>query len=157
MAHALTGPCAFFRLRGRTELLFGGDRCRDGLTTKRASLRIRGEAHIATRRLAVVTAELIARVDGLPVVLLERERIFPVPAGGNGSTGRRPNGRRALSARERARVERETAAVHTAVLPRSIRAMLDDAELTVGTFFAAAASAEEDAEIRAALAAGGLL
>jgi hypothetical protein len=47
--------------------------------------------------------------------------------------------------------------VHTAVLPRSIRGMLDGCEPVVGTFFAAAATVEEDAEIRAALAAGGLL
>jgi hypothetical protein len=104
-----------------------------------------------------MTAELIARVDGLPAVLLERERIFPASPRRNGATGRPVNRRKRLSARERARVERETAAVHTAVLPRSIRGMLDGRDPVVGTFFAAAAPAEEDAEIRAALAAGGLL
>jgi hypothetical protein len=62
---------------------------------------------------------LLARVDGLPAVLLERERIYPAP---NGSAG---GSRRTLSARERARVERQTAAVHTAELPLALRRELD--------------------------------
>lgn len=63
---------------------------------------------------------LLARVDGLPEVLLERERIYPVPANGAG------NGRKPLSAKQRARIERQTAAVHTAVLPRSARRLLGE-------------------------------
>ena len=101
-----------------------------------------------------MTTAQLARVDGLPAVLLERERIFPAPAGRDGHEA---NGRTRLSAKQKARVERDAAAVHTAVLPRSMRMLLNGREPVVGTFFAAAGLAEEDAEIRAALAAGGLL
>ena len=92
---------------------------------------------------------LLARVDGLPVTLLDREVVWPNPTPARN--------RRRLPAGRRARIERETAVVHAAVVPSSVRAMLDGCEPVVGTFFAAAATVEEDAEIREALAAGGLL
>jgi hypothetical protein len=53
---------------------------------------------------------LMARVDGLPVQLLERERVWP-------ATNRKTRCRRDLSARERARIERQTAVVHDCQVP----------------------------------------
>jgi hypothetical protein len=53
---------------------------------------------------------LTARVDGLPVQLLERERVWPMA----NTKGRC---RRALSARERARIARQTAVVHDCQMP----------------------------------------
>jgi hypothetical protein len=50
---------------------------------------------------------LIARTDGLPDVLLERERVWPVTAPTRSRTRSK-----APSARERARIERQTAVVH---------------------------------------------
>ena len=53
---------------------------------------------------------LMARVDGLPVQLIERERVWPAA-----DTSRRC--RRELSSRERARIERQTAVVHDCQMP----------------------------------------
>jgi hypothetical protein len=81
---------------------------------------------------------LMARVDGLPMVLLEREQVWPAPASASGR-------RKALSARQRARIERRTAAVHEGSVPRWARAL-------------AASEAEElRLEIRGELARAGLL
>jgi len=55
-----------------------------------------------------MVTQLIARVDGLPVTLLERERIWPPPAA---------PGPRLLPARSRRRIDRQTAAVHQCRLP----------------------------------------
>jgi hypothetical protein len=84
---------------------------------------------------------LIARTDGLPAVLLERERIWPVtvpPAA--------PRAKRAPSARERARIERQTAVVRECRLPACVRAA-----------YLAQLAEQERAEIRSELAAAGLL
>ena len=53
---------------------------------------------------------LIARVDGLPVTLLDREVVWPVSSSPARSSG-------TLSARQRARIERQTAVVHECRLP----------------------------------------
>ena len=53
---------------------------------------------------------LMARVDGLPVQLLEPERVWPV-------ADRKERCRRPLSARERARIDRQTAVVHDCQMP----------------------------------------
>jgi hypothetical protein len=53
---------------------------------------------------------LMARVDGLPVQLLGRERVWPF-------ADRAPRCRRELSARERARIARQTAVVHDCQMP----------------------------------------
>jgi hypothetical protein len=53
---------------------------------------------------------LMARVDGLPVQLLEPERVWP-------TADRKASCRRELSARERARIERQTAVVHDCQMP----------------------------------------
>jgi hypothetical protein len=53
---------------------------------------------------------LMARVDGLPAQLLERERVWT-------ALERPPRCRRELSARERARIERQTAVVHDCQMP----------------------------------------
>ena len=53
---------------------------------------------------------LMARVDGLPVQLLEPERVWP-------TAHRKARCRRELSARERARIERQTAVVHDCQMP----------------------------------------
>jgi hypothetical protein len=47
--------------------------------------------------------ELIARVDGLPVTLLDRQVVWPIPA------GERNGGRRPTSSKRRARIERPAA------------------------------------------------
>jgi hypothetical protein len=78
---------------------------------------------------------LMARVDGLPVQLLERQQVWP-------TTDRTPRARRELSARERARIERQTAVVHECRLPRWARALVDETERE---------------EIRSELTAAGLL
>ena len=84
---------------------------------------------------------LIARADGLPAVLLDRERVWPVtaPAGS-------PRRRKAPSARERARIERQTAAVRECRLPACVRAA-----------YLAQLAEQERSEIRSELAAAGLL
>ena len=53
---------------------------------------------------------LMARVDGLPVQLLDRQRVWP-------AADRAAQCRRELSAGERARVERQTAVVHDCGMP----------------------------------------
>jgi hypothetical protein len=83
---------------------------------------------------------LLARVDGLPTTLLDRQVVWPLPhparAGKRGS----------LSAGRRARIERQTAVVHAADrLPASVRALL--AEAAIGA---------ERLEIRSDLAREGL-
>jgi hypothetical protein len=80
---------------------------------------------------------LLARVDGLPVTLLDRQVVWPVPR----SAARRP-----LSAKRRARVERQTAVVHAGALPAWARALVADQ----------AAEAERN-EIHSELAHAGLL
>ena len=81
--------------------------------------------------------QLIARVDGLPVSLLERQVVWPAPDGGRGRSG--------LSPRLRARIERQTAVVHECRLPGWARALAEQqADL-------------ERVEIRAELVAAGLL
>ena len=47
---------------------------------------------------------LLARVDGLPVTLLDRQVVWPIPA------GERNGRRRPISSKERARIERQAAA-----------------------------------------------
>ncbi len=84
--------------------------------------------------------QLIARVDGLPLTLLEREVVWPVP-----DAALEP-ARLVLPANRRARIERQTAAVHECRLSGWARA------------FAAAQLAEEERlEIRDELAQAGLL
>jgi hypothetical protein len=63
--------------------------------------------------------ELLARVDGLPVRLLERERVFPAPDATNGSPSSRQRARAA-----RRRIERQTAVVHECRLPAWARALI---------------------------------
>jgi len=88
-----------------------------------------------------MTADIIARVDGLPAVLLERERIWPVPASTNGS---RSSAWRARAARRR--IERQTAVVHECRLPAWAKALM-----------AEQAAEEERLAIRAELNEAGLL
>ena len=64
--------------------------------------------------------QLIARVDGLPEVLLDREVVWPVPSDGD-------RGCRYLSAKTRARIERQTAVVHAAAVSPAVRAVLEEA------------------------------
>jgi hypothetical protein len=84
-----------------------------------------------------MTSQLIARVDGLPEVLLDRQRIWPPPA--------EPR-RRSLSANARRRIERQTAGVHECRLPRWARDMV-----------AEQLAERERMEIRSQLARAGLL
>ena len=93
--------------------------------------------------------QLIARVDGLPEVLLDREVVWPVPA----DAGRDRVGE-ALSTKARARIERQTAVVHAAVLPAAARAVLEEATV-VGSLYLEAE--QERLEIQALLARGGML
>jgi hypothetical protein len=90
---------------------------------------------------------LLARVDGLPAELLEREQVWPA----NGDGGARS--RRSLSARARARVERQTAVVHPAMLPRRARDLIDADSLLCSPFAEAEA---ERMEILQALDQAGL-
>ena len=84
-----------------------------------------------------MTPQLIARVDGLPEVLIDRQRIWPAaPA----------RKRCSVPARTRARIERQTAVVHECTLPASVRTMV-----------AAQLAEQERMEIRAELARAGLL
>lgn len=62
---------------------------------------------------------LMARVDGLPVQLLEPERVWP-------TADRKVRCRRELSARERARIERQTAVVHDCQMPVWARQLMDE-------------------------------
>jgi hypothetical protein len=83
--------------------------------------------------------QLIARVDGLPVSLLDRERVWPKPD----STTRAV---RELTARQRARIERQTAGVHECRLPAWAQALI-----------AEQAAERERLEIRSELERAGLL
>ena len=84
---------------------------------------------------------LMARADGLPAVLLDRERVWPVAAS---PAPRRVS--RGPSARERARIARQTAVVRECRVPASVRAA-----------YLADVVERERREIRAELAAAGLL
>ena len=88
-----------------------------------------------------MVATLLARVDGLPVTLLDRQVVWPP------SYPARAVRRGSMSAGRRARIERQTAVVHAADrLPASVRALLSDAALEA-----------ERLEIRSDLAREGLL
>ena len=67
-----------------------------------------------------MTTEQIARVDGLPVSLIARERIWPIPA----SSSPAQEGAVRLSAAQCARVARRSAGVHECRLPRLARRMV---------------------------------
>ena len=82
--------------------------------------------------------QLIARVDGLPVSLLERQVVWPAQDSGRGRSG--------LSPRLRARIERQTAVVHQCRLPGWARALAEQQQADA-----------ERVEIRAELVAAGLL
>ena len=84
--------------------------------------------------------QLIARVDGLPVSLLERQVVWPAP------DNRRDRIGDGLSPRLRARIERQTAGVHQCRLPGWARALAE-----------AQQAEAERLEIRAELGAAGLL
>ena len=79
--------------------------------------------------------QLIARVDGLPVSLLDRERVWPAP-----------RTVRELTARQRARIERQTACVRECRLPTWAQALI-----------AEQAAESERLEIRSELERAGLL
>ena len=80
--------------------------------------------------------QLIARVDGLPVSLLDRERVWPAPA----------RTVRELTARRRARIERQTACVRECRAPAWAQALI-----------AEQAAESERVEIRSELERAGLL
>ena len=90
--------------------------------------------------------QLIARVDGLPEVLLDRKVVWPPPT----ADRERPS----LSARARARIERQTAVVHAATLPAAAWAMLEEATLTGSPYLEAE---QERLEIQTLLAGVGVL
>jgi hypothetical protein len=92
--------------------------------------------------------QLIARVDGLPEVLLDREVVWPVP---NGDRGR---DRRSLSAKARARIERQTAVVHAAAVSSAARAVLEEATVIGSPYLEAE---QERLEIQALLVRVGVL
>ena len=60
--------------------------------------------------------QLIARVDGLPVSLLDRERVWPADSPARDV--------RELTARQRARIERQTACVRECRLPAWAQALV---------------------------------
>jgi hypothetical protein len=84
-----------------------------------------------------MVTQLIARVDGLPVTLLNRERIWPPTA----ATRSRP-----VPTRSRRRIERQTAVVHQCSVPAWARNLVAE-EL----------AERERAEIRSELERAGLL
>ena len=92
--------------------------------------------------------QLIARVDGLPEVLLDRQVVWPVP---NGDHGR---DRRSLSAKARARIARQTAVVHAAAVSPAVRAVLEEATVIGSPYLEAE---QERLEIQALLAGVGVL
>ena len=92
--------------------------------------------------------QLIARVDGLPEVLLDREVVWPVP------NGDRDRDRRLLSAKARARIERQTAVVHAAAVSSAVRAVLEEATVIGSPYLEAE---PERLEIQALLAGVGVL
>ena len=83
--------------------------------------------------------QLIARVDGLPVSLLDREVVWPAPR-------LLARDARELTARQRARIERQTACVHECRLPAWAQALI-----------AEQAAKSERLEIRSELERAGLL
>lgn len=91
--------------------------------------------------------QLIARVDGLPVSLLDREVVWPVPDVARGRACA------ALSARRRARIERQTAVVHAALVAGCARVVLQQTASESPYLDAEA----ERSEIRALLAQRGVL
>jgi hypothetical protein len=91
--------------------------------------------------------QLIARVDGLPVSLLNRELVWPVP------DVVRDRARGVPSARTRARIERQTAVVHAALVAGRARVVLQQAASESPYLDAEA----ERSEIRALLAQRGVL
>jgi hypothetical protein len=90
---------------------------------------------------------LIARVDGLPAVLLDREQVWPVEHQATRRSGQ------ALSPKARARIERQTAVVHAAAVPRSTRQVLAADTVSCSPFLDAEA---ERSEILLALEEAGL-
>ncbi len=83
--------------------------------------------------------QLIARVDGLPVSLLDRERVWPAPDSPAHAV-------RELTARQRARIERQTACVRECRLPAWAQALI-----------AEQVAEHERLEIRSELERAGLL
>jgi hypothetical protein len=81
-----------------------------------------------------MSPQLIARVDGLPVTLLDREQVWPRT---NDSATKHE-----LSLKTRTRIERQTAVVHECSAPPWLRRFAEDYETS---------------EIRADLAEAGLL
>jgi len=92
--------------------------------------------------------QLIARVDGLPEVLLDREVVWPVP------NDARDRPRRPLSAKARARIARQTAVVHAAAVSSAARTMLEEATVIGSAYLEAE---QERLEIQALLAGVGVL
>jgi len=92
--------------------------------------------------------QLIARVDGLPEVLLDRQVVWPVP------NDDRARDRRSLSAKARARIERQTAVVHAAAVSPAVRAVLEEATVVGSPYLEAE---QERLEIQALLARVGVL
>ena len=92
-----------------------------------------------------MTTKQIARVDGLPVSLIARERIWPMPA----PSSLEEEGTVRLSAAQRARVARRSAGVHDCRLPRLARRMVAE--------MAEWAAEQERIEIRLELRQAGLL
>ena len=92
--------------------------------------------------------QLIARVDGLPEVLLDREVVWPV------ANGDRDRDRRSWSAKARARMARQTAVVHAAAVSSAVRAVLDEATVIGSPYLEAE---QERLEIQALLAGVGVL
>ena len=90
--------------------------------------------------------QLIARVDGLPEALLDREVVWPVPNGGRDRDHRSP--------KARARIARQTAVVHAAAVSSAARAVLEEATVIGSAYLEAE---EERLEIRALLAGVGVL
>jgi hypothetical protein len=83
--------------------------------------------------------QLIARVDGLPVSLLDRERVWPQPSTPAHDV-------RELTARQRARIERQTACVRECRLPAWAQSLI-----------AEQVAERERLEIRSELERAGLL
>ena len=92
--------------------------------------------------------QLVARVDGLPEVLLDRQVVWPVP------NDDRARDRRSLSAKARARIERQTAVVHAAAVSPAVRAVLEEATVVGSPYLEAE---QERLEIQALLARVGVL
>ena len=94
--------------------------------------------------------QLIARVDGLPEVLLDRQVVWPVPT----DKRDRDRDRRSLSAKARARIERQTAVVHAAAVSPAARAVLEEATVIGSPYLEAE---QERLEIQALLTGVGVL